>query len=101
MLAVIDRELTARAGGISLTPGQRRNVWGGDRLLDHLDEAERRWGHRPSFTERRLRTAGYSEQDWLRLRDELHVLHKGLADAMARGAPAGDPAVRDLAEQLR
>jgi DNA-binding transcriptional MerR regulator len=101
MLAVIDRELTARKGGISLTLQERRKVWGGDRLLEHMDEAERRWGHQPSFAQRQLRTAAYTEQDWLRLRDELHVIHRRLADSLSQGVPATDPAVMDLAEQLR
>lgn len=101
MLAVIDRELAARRGGIGLTPEQRRKVWGGDHLLDHLGEAERRWGDQPSFAQRQQRTAGYDEQDWLRLRDELHAIHRDLVAAMHAGVPATDPAAMDLAERLR
>jgi DNA-binding transcriptional MerR regulator len=101
MLAVIDRELAARRGGVRLTPEERRKVWGGDRLVEHLDEAERQWGHQPSFVQRQQRTASYTEQDWLKLRDELHAIHRGLADAMGRGVPATDPVAMDLAEDLR
>jgi DNA-binding transcriptional MerR regulator len=101
MLGLIDRELAARAGGIGLTPAERRKVWGGDRLLDHLDDARRQWGDQPSFAQRQERTARYTEQDWLRLRDELHTIHRALVDAMNAGVPPADPRAMDLAEQLR
>ena len=57
--------------------------------------------HQPEFAQRQERTARYTEQDWLRLRDELHAIHRHLVEAMRRGVPATDPAVMDLAEQLR
>jgi MerR family transcriptional regulator, thiopeptide resistance regulator len=101
MLAVIDKELAARAMGIALTPRERMTVFGGDRLVEHADDARRQWGDTPEFTQRQERTARYTEQDWLRLRTELHAINQGLAAAMADGVPATDPAVLDLAERLR
>ncbi|MEZ0115308.1 DNA-binding transcriptional MerR regulator [Catenulispora sp. EB89] len=105
MLTVIDKELAARAVGIALTPGERREVFGEgqfvERLLDHAADAEREWGGTPEFVQRRQRTARYGEQDWLRLRAELAAINQGLADAMARGVPAADPAATELAERLR
>ncbi|WP_194907404.1 MerR family transcriptional regulator [Catenulispora rubra] len=105
MLAVIDKELAARAVGIALTPGERREVFGEgqfvERLLDHAADTEREWGDTPEFTQRRQRTARYGEQDWQRLRAELAAINQGLADTMTRGLPATDPTAMDLAEQLR
>ncbi|MFE9579926.1 MerR family transcriptional regulator [Nocardia sp. NPDC006044] len=101
MLALIDKELTARKAGITLTPAERLEVFGGDRLIDAADEAERRWGHNPDFTQRRERSAQYSKQDWLDLRAEQRDIHQRLADAMHTGTPADDEAVMDLAEQQR
>jgi DNA-binding transcriptional MerR regulator len=101
MLALIDEELTARGAGIALTPQQRREIFGGDRLLDHVDEARREWGDTPEFVQRQQRTARYTEQDWMRLRTELSAINQELADAMTRGVLATDPVAMDLAERLR
>ena len=101
MLAVIDKELAARGAGIALTPQQRREVFGGDRLLEHVDDARREWGDTPEFVQRQQRTARYTEHDWMRLRTELATINQELADAMARGLPATDPIAMDLAERLR
>lgn len=101
MLAVIDKELAARAAGIALTARQRREVFGGDQLLDHVDEARRAWGDTPEFVQRQQRTARYTQQDWTRLRAELAAINQGLADAMTQNVPAADPVAMDLAEQLR
>ncbi|WP_194897200.1 MerR family transcriptional regulator [Catenulispora pinisilvae] len=105
MLALIDKELAARAAGIALTPAERRAVFGEgrflDRLLDHAEQTRQQWGDTPEHTERQRRTARYGEQDWQRLRTELAAINQSLADAMARGVPATDPAAMELAEQLR
>ena len=101
MLQVIDKELAARNAGISLTPQQRQEVFGGDRLLEHADDARQQWGDTPEFAQRQQRTAQYSAEDWLRLRTELAAINQGLAKAMQQGIPATDPAAMDLAEQLR
>lgn len=105
MLAAIDKELAARAVGIALTPGERREVFGEgqfvERLLDHAADAEREWGDTPEFVQRRQRTARYGEQDWQRLRAELAAINQALADAMVRGIPSADPVAMELAERLR
>ncbi|MBS2536789.1 MerR family transcriptional regulator [Catenulispora sp. NF23] len=105
MLALIDKELAARAAGIALTPAERRTVFGEgrflDRLMDHAEQTRQQWGDTPEHAERQRRTARYGEQDWLRLRTELAAINQALADAMAWGVPATDPAAMELAEQLR
>jgi len=101
MLKLIDKELAARAAGIALTPQQRRTVFGGDRLLDHADDAHREWGATPEFIERRRRTARYTEQDWMKLRTELAAINQDLAAAITQGTPPTDPLAMDLAERLR
>ncbi|KZM71897.1 hypothetical protein AWN90_37195 [Nocardia terpenica] len=101
MVALIDKELSARKAGITLTPAERLEVFGGDRLVDAADEAERRWGGLPEFAQRRDRTTRYTKQDWLDLRAEQREIHQSLADAMRAGTAAEDPAVMDLAERHR
>ena len=101
MAAVIDKELSARKMGISLTPRERMEVFGSTRLEDHAGQAEQRWGGTPQWAQRQQRTAGYTKQDWLQLRTEQASIHQRLVAAMNDGVPAADPAVMDLAEEHR
>lgn len=58
MLAVIDKELAARAAGIALTARQRREVFGGDLFIDeHVDEQQKETyaTGQEEIVERRLR----------------------------------------------
>jgi DNA-binding transcriptional MerR regulator len=100
MVAVIDKELAARAAGIGLTPRQRREVFGQD-FVAHAEEAARKWGGSKEFAQRQRRTARYTQQDWEKLRTELAAINQGLAEAMTSGIPATDPEAMDLAEQHR
>jgi DNA-binding transcriptional MerR regulator len=100
MLTVIDRELAARAAGISLTPRERREVFGQD-FVAHAEEARREWGDSKEFGQRQQRTANYSQDDWQRLREELAAINRKLAEVMADGTPATDAKAMDLAEELR
>ncbi|HEY0494744.1 MAG TPA: MerR family transcriptional regulator [Kutzneria sp.] len=100
MVAVIGRELAARAAGIGLTPRQRREVFGQD-FVTHAEEADRKWGDSKEFGQRQQRTARYTQQDWEKLRTELATINQGLAEAMANGIPPTDPEAMDLAEQHR
>ncbi|WP_063002417.1 MerR family transcriptional regulator [Nocardia mikamii] len=101
MIALIDREVAARKAGISLTPAERFEVFGGDRLVELADEAERRWRDQPEFTQLRERTSRYTKQQWLELRAEQREIHQALADAMRAGTPADDPAIMEIAERHR
>src|ERR1700733_2843646 len=69
-------------------------------LEDLADKAELRLGG-PAEWPRQHRTSGYTVQDWQQLLAENASIHQRLLDAMNSGAPAGDPAVMDLAEEHR
>jgi len=101
MVAAIDRELSARKLGMTLTPAERLAVFGSTRLEDNADRAEARWGDSAHWHQQRERVAGYSAQDWQRLRTEQAGIHQRLLDAMRAGTPATDPAVLALAEEHR
>jgi DNA-binding transcriptional MerR regulator len=101
MMAAIDKELSARRRGISLTPRERLEVFGSTNLEEQADQAERRWGGTAQWAQRQQRTSGYTRQDWLRLRAEQASIHQRLLDAMSNGVPAADPVVMDLAEEHR
>ncbi|WP_037364862.1 MerR family transcriptional regulator [Nakamurella lactea] len=102
MLALIERELSARRMGISLTAQERLEVFGGTRLEDHADRAEQQWGgDSEQWSQRQQRTARYTKQDWLALRSEQADIHQRLLDAMCAGIPPDDSTVTDLAEEHR
>jgi DNA-binding transcriptional MerR regulator len=101
MLTAVDRELAARAAGVSLTPEERLEVFGTTRLEERAEEAERRWGGTAEWAQRRDRTAGYTTEDWLRLRTEQADINQRLLDAMRAGKPATDHDVMELAEEHR
>jgi DNA-binding transcriptional MerR regulator len=100
MVAVIDKELSVRKLGISLTPQERLEVFGSIRLEDLADEAERRFGADAQWPQRQ-RMSGYTMQDWQQLLAESASIHQRLLDAMNSGVPAGDPVAMDLAEEHR
>lgn len=101
MLAAVDKELAARKLGMFLTPQERLEVFGSTRLEDRAGEAEQRWGGTPQWEQRQQRAAGYTREDWLRLRAEQAGIHQRILNAMNDGVPATDPAVMDLAEEHR
>lgn len=100
MVAVIDKELSVRKLGISLTPQERLEVFGSAPLEDAGDEAERRFGADAEWPQQQ-RTSGYTAQDWQKIVAESASIHQRLLDAMNSGVPAGDPAAMDLAEEHR
>jgi DNA-binding transcriptional MerR regulator len=99
MAAVIDKELSVRKLGISLTPQERLEVFGSTPMEDLADEAERR--RAPAEWPQQHRTSAYTAQDWQQLLAENASIHQRLLDAMNSGVPAGDPAAMDLAEEHR
>jgi hypothetical protein len=89
------------ASSASPLPQERLEVFGGTRLEDLADQAERRLGGTADWTQEQRRTSGYAVQDWQRLLAESAGIHQRLLDAMNNGVPAGDPAAMDLAEEHR
>ena len=100
MAAVIDKELSVRKLGISLTPQERLEVFGDLPLEDFADEAERGLGGTVQWP-LQPRTSGYTVQDWQQVLAESASIHQRLRDAMNDQVPADDPAVMDLAEEHR
>jgi len=67
----------------------------------HAEEAERRWGGTPEFTESQRRTAAYEKDDWERIRAEAADVSARFAALMAAGAAATGTDAMDLAEEHR
>jgi MerR family transcriptional regulator, thiopeptide resistance regulator len=101
MITVIDRELNARKLGLTLTPKERLEVFGGTLLEDNASRAERQWGQTPDWQQRKERVAGHTVEDWRAIRTEQADIHQRMLDAMRAGTPPTDSVVMDLAERHR
>ena len=101
MLAAIEKEMEAQQMGISLTPEERFEVFGDFVPEDHEDEARERWGGTEAYEQSQRRVAGYSKDDWLRIKAEAEDITSRLAAAQATGEPAAGDVAMDLMEEYR
>jgi DNA-binding transcriptional MerR regulator len=102
LLRALIKEMESREMGMALTPEEQFEVFGTDKVGgEWADEARERWGETEQFRESQRRTAGYSKQDWVRLKDEADAGLREFRDLMASGAPADGLEAQALAEQHR
>ncbi|GAA0966948.1 MerR family transcriptional regulator [Acrocarpospora macrocephala] len=101
MLAAVETAMEAHTMGISLTPEERFEVFGGFRPEDHEQEAEERWGGTATFEQSRRRTAAYTKADWVKIKQEAGEIVHAFAAAYSEGTPASGERAADLAEEHR
>ena len=101
MVAAVEKEMEARAMGISLTPEERFEVFGGHDPAQYDAEVSQRWGETEAYAQSRRRTAGYTKDDWLRVTAEGEDVEVRFAEALRCGVPADSSEAMDLAEQHR
>src|SRR5262249_44226478 len=85
----------------SLTPEERREVFGNHDPAQYAEEAEQRWGGTEPYRQSQQRTAAYSKQDWQRIKAEAGEISNRFAALMRAGTPAGSAEAMDLAEEHR
>ncbi|GII32784.1 MerR family transcriptional regulator [Planotetraspora mira] len=101
MVAAVDKAMEAQTMGISLTPQERFEVFGDFDPDEHAQEAEERWGGTDAFEQSRRRTAAYTKEDWLRIKEEAGEVVRDFAAAFEAGVPADDVRAMDVAERHR
>jgi DNA-binding transcriptional MerR regulator len=93
MAAAVDRELEAKGMGIDLTPEEKFEVFGAEYAeyeAEYQQEAEQRWGDTDTWAQSSGRTAGYTKEDWLRVKSEADRIDQRIAGAVRDGtAPDG------------
>jgi DNA-binding transcriptional MerR regulator len=99
--ALVHRAVEARSMGISLGPGELREVFGDEDPTVHAEEAQARWGETDAWQQSQQRTSSYGKQDWLEVRAEMEDLERRFAAALAAGLPPASPEARGLAEEHR
>jgi len=101
MVAAVEKEMEARAMGISLTPEERFEVFGDHDPAQYEAEVEERWGETEAYAQSKRKTAAYSKEDWLRIKAEGEDVERRFAEALQAGVPADSPQAMDIAEEHR
>ena len=101
MVAAVEKEMEARAMGISLTPEERFEVFGEHDPAQYDAEVEERWGETDAYAQSKRRTAAYSKDDWLQILAEGENIEARFAAALQSGVPADSPEAMDIAEEHR
>jgi DNA-binding transcriptional MerR regulator len=101
MVAAVEKEMEARAMGISLTPEERFELFGNGFSDEYQAEAEERWGDTEAWAQSQRRTSAYTKEDWVRIKQEADDVERRFAEAMRSGAPAGSEQAMAVAEEHR
>ncbi|UUY02482.1 MerR family transcriptional regulator [Svornostia abyssi] len=101
LLHALEQEMEARQMGIKLTPEEQFEIFGTDKLEEHQQEAEQRWGDTDAWKESQRRTAAYTKDDWVQIKAEADTNIEAFAAAIEAGEPADGPVARALAEDHR
>src|SRR3569833_3762505 len=65
MVEAVEKEMEARAMGISLTPEEKFELFGEGYSEDYEREAEERWGDTEAWAQSQRKTAAYGKDDWV------------------------------------
>ena len=106
LLTALEKEMEARAMGVSLTVEEQFELFGdtGPKAFgdgEWAREAEERWGDADAWAESKRRTAAYTKSDWVRIKDEADANVAEFAAAMAAGETADSPRALAAAEAHR
>ncbi|WP_346621114.1 MerR family transcriptional regulator [Blastococcus montanus] len=101
MVAAVEKEMEARAMGISLTPEERFEVFGDWLPEEYAAEAEEKWGETDAWAQSQQRTRAMTKEDWLRVKVEGDDVERRFAEALAAGVAPGSEQAMDLAEEHR
>src|ERR687893_517728 len=101
MVAAVEKEMEARAMGMSLTPEEKFEVFGEFDPDQYEEEVQERWGETDAYAQSTRRTSSYTKEDWLRIKAEGEDVEARFAAAMAAGVPAGSEPALDIAEGPR
>ena len=101
MVAAVEKEMEARAMGISLTPEERFEVFGEHDPAQYEAEVEERWGETDAYKESQRKTRSYTKDDWVRIKAEQEEIGTRFVQAMQSGAAADSEQAMDVAEDAR
>jgi hypothetical protein len=85
----------------SLTPEERREVFGDHDPEQYTEEVEQRWGDTEAYRQSQARTRAYTKSDWEEIKAEAGSISTRFAELFAAGAAPDGTAAMDLAEEHR
>ncbi|WP_314175676.1 MerR family transcriptional regulator [Streptomyces winkii] len=101
MAAAVEHAMEARKMGIDLTPEEKFEVFGDHDPDQYAEETQQRWGHTEAYHESQRRTASYTKEDWLRIKEEGEEWTRRFSEQMESDDGPGSEAAMDLAEEHR
>ena len=101
MVAAVEKEMEARAMGMSLTPEEKFEVFGEFDPDQYEEEVQERWGETDAYAQSKRRTSAYTKDDWVRIKAEGEDVEARFAAALTAGVPADSEQAMDLAEEHR
>jgi DNA-binding transcriptional MerR regulator len=101
MVAAVEKEMEARAMGISLTPEERFELFGDWLPEEYEQEAEQRWGDTEAWEQSQRRTRAYTKEDWVRIKAEGEDVEARFAAALQSGVAPDSAQAMDIAEEHR
>ncbi|MET8505422.1 MerR family transcriptional regulator [Streptomyces sp. NPDC004787] len=101
MAAAVEHAMEAKRMGINLTPEEKFEVFGHKDPEAYAEETARRWAGTTTHEATLARVAGYTKDDWRRMKEEVDAWGAAYAALMESGAAPGSAAALDLAEAHR
>lgn len=101
LVTAVERAMEAEKLGISLTPGERLEVFGDHDPGQYAAEVTTRWGETDAYRQTRQRTKSYGKQGWLAIKTEAEQITAAFAAALASGEAPHSAAAASIAERHR
>ena len=101
VLRAIDTAINAIDGGTTMDANEMFDGFDEFDHAKHAEEARERWGHTEAYQESTRRAKQYSKDDWTRIKAEGDAITREMAELLAGGHPAADPAAMEVAERHR
>ena len=101
MVAAVEKEMEARAMGMSLTPEERFEVFGEHDPAQYEAEVQERWGETDVYAQSKRKRAAYTKDDWIAIKAEQEEINTRFVQAMHSGAAPGSAEAMDVAEAHR
>lgn len=101
-IKAVEELMTAHRKGIQLSAEEQVEIFGTTAFSgEYAAEAEERWGETDAWKQSQQRAAGYTKDDWVRIKAENDALLDALAEAKRAGVAPGSPQADELAARHR
>lgn len=101
-IRAVEELMTAHRKGIQLSAEEQVEIFGTTAFSEeYADEAEQRWGDTDAWRQSQQRTAGFTKDDWIRIKEDGDRLLADLAEAKRAGVAPGSTRANELAGRHR